>query len=396
MTDELSPTTPSAPSAPSERARIEPTTPHRRVDALPVLYLAGFLILAGSLVYIWRHPSLPSGVVQQTARVDTIRQELDSRGKEVADLSARLARLENSPAPAAPDLGPLDTRLKALETRPAPAAPPAPDLKPIETRLAAVEARPLPVPPPPPVNLGPLETRVGTLEARRPVDLSPLENRVAAVEARRGPDLSPLEGKAAAAEQRLAELNTRLGALDPRLAALDTRIAAVDAAGKQTATGLAAITDRAQRSQRLITASAALDSGQRLGDIPGAPPALARFAQNAPPTDAALRLSFNAAADAAHRASQPAITDNQPLLDRMWTRAQQSVTVRQGERVIVGDPIAGVLASARTALDAGDLSGAVKALAGLAGPARAAMADWIDRAQSLLDARAALAEMAAR
>ena len=55
--------------------------------------------------------------------------------------------------------------------------------------------------------------------------------------------------------------------------------------------------------------------------------------------------------------------------------------MRQGDRVLLGDPIAGVLAGAREKLDAGDLAGAVKALDGLAGPAGAAMKPWVDQAR---------------
>ncbi len=83
------------------------------------------------------------------------------------------------------------------------------------------------------------------------------------------------------------------------------------------------------------------------------------------------------------------------MLDRLWTRAQMLVMLREGDRVIVGDPAAGVIARAREALLAGDLRGAVDALNKLNGPAAQAMASWKSRAQSLLDARAALATLAA-
>ena len=72
------------------------------------------------------------------------------------------------------------------------------------------------------------------------------------------------------------------------------------------------------------------------------------------------------------------------------------MTVRQGDRVLVGDPIAGVLAQARQSLDAGDLEGAVKALDGLAGPAKAGDEHWVDQARSLLEARAAIGEHGGR
>ena len=110
-----------------------------------------------------------------------------------------------------------------------------------------------------------------------------------------------------------------------------------------------------------------------------------------------MRRSFDAAADAAEQAGQPALMNQQRTFgDRLWARAQQAVTVRQSDRVLVGDPLAGKLILARTALDAGNLAGAVKALDGLAGPAQAAMADWIGQARAVLDARAALSSMAAR
>jgi hypothetical protein len=129
--------------------------------------------------------------------------------------------------------------------------------------------------------------------------------------------------------------------------------------------------------------------------LPNAPPALAKFASTKPPTEAELRLSFPAAAQAAQKASQPN-TEGKPFLDRIWTRAQDLVTVRDGDRVIVGDPAAGVIARARQALNAGDLQGAVAALDALTGDATQEMAEWKAKAQSLLDARAALANLAAQ
>jgi hypothetical protein len=69
--------------------------------------------------------------------------------------------------------------------------------------------------------------------------------------------------------------------------------------------------------------------------------------------------------------------------------------VRRGDQVIVGDPAAGVLSRAQDDVANGDLAGAVVALSALQGPAATAAHDWVGRAQSLLDARAALAAMAA-
>jgi hypothetical protein len=115
----------------------------------------------------------------------------------------------------------------------------------------------------------------------------------------------------------------------------------------------------------------------------------------APPTEAALRESFPALAAHARAVSQPP-TANKSFLQRALARLQESVTVRQGNDVLVGDPAAGVLADAEVKVQNGDLAGAVHTLQALQGPAAAAMAGWVDQAQSLLAARAALASLAAR
>jgi hypothetical protein len=70
------------------------------------------------------------------------------------------------------------------------------------------------------------------------------------------------------------------------------------------------------------------------------------------------------------------------------------VTVRHGDQVLVGDPASVVLAEARAKLVAGDLAGAVAALGKLDAAAAKAIAGWRAQAQSLLDARAALASIA--
>lgn len=362
MTDpkETTPVPPTEPEPP-ERVRIEETPLRRSLDALPLFYVAGFLILAGSLYYLYRNPSVPAAAMQESARVETLQQQVQT-------LATRLAELEKRPAPAAANLGPIEARITALEARPvsaaggatvAPAAPVvAPDLAPIiaplQARIAAIEAKPAPVIPP-------------------PVDLAPLTTRLDAAAAKQGADT--------------LALTARIDALDSRTAGVEKQAAALNG----QITGVA---DRATRVTRVQAATTALLAGQRLGEIPGAPPALARFANDAPPTEAVLRQSFGPAAEAAVRASQPAIMDDQPLGNRLWTRAQQSVTVRQGDRVLLGDPIAGITGRARQALDAGDLAGAVAALDGLAGPAAAAMAEWKGQARAVLDARAALAAMA--
>jgi hypothetical protein len=256
----------------------------------------------------------------------------DALGRQLAALEGRVTRLEQRPQQSPPDLAPLTARVTALEQRPSAqpgAAPRAPDLAPLEARIVALEQRPVP-------NLAPLQARLDALDNSGRAIQGDLTRRVDAVEA-----------TAAANGKR------------------DSRIALVQ------------------------SAALSLAAGQKLGDLPGAPPALARYADMAPPTEAALRLSFPQAARAAVAVARPE-TEGKPLLTRLWAQTQELVTIRQGDRVVVGDPIADVLERAKLALDAGDLQAAAAAVATLNGPPAEAMAGWLTQVRALLEARAAL------
>lgn len=348
------PGAPPGPGGRDGRAQVQDLAQRLKRDPLPLLYLLGFVVLGGTLAYLYSHPATPPEAQQAAVRVDGLQGQVQA-------LQANVSKLEaggtNGSGPSA-NLAPLEARIAALEGRA------APNLQPLEARIATLEAKP----PPPPFDPAPLTSRLDALAAKQTADLATLGAKQAA----------------------------DLAALGATAAALDGRIAAVDAQAKQTAGQIGAVSDRAGRVTRMQAALTALATGQPLGDIPGAPPSVTRFATAAPPTEAALRRSFDAAADAAQQAGQPAIMENRSFADRLVARAQQAVTVRQGDRVLVGDPLAGRLIRARAALDAGDLAAAVNALDGLAGPAQAAMADWTGQARTLLDARAALASMAAR
>jgi hypothetical protein len=69
------------------------------------------------------------------------------------------------------------------------------------------------------------------------------------------------------------------------------------------------------------------------------------------------------------------------------------ITVREGDRVVVGNSAAAILVHARALLDAGDLDGAVKAVSSLTGPPAEKMAAWLTDAKSLQEAREALAAL---
>ncbi len=213
-----------------------------------------------------------------------------------------------------------------------------------------------------------------------------LKDGLAALAAKQAADVAALSAQEAAdiakvTSHEASDAGKFTDTIDAMNARLDT---AAKAAGE-----IGAINTRQARLAELQAAAGALAGGRPLGAIPGAPPALARFATQAPPTEAELRLSFDQAAAAARKAGQP-YADNQPFASRVWDRLQSGLVVREGDRVIVGDAVSGVLEHSRRQLDAGDLPGAVSALDGLSGPAAQAMAPWRAQAQSLLDARAAL------
>jgi hypothetical protein len=153
--------------------------------------------------------------------------------------------------------------------------------------------------------------------------------------------------------------------------------------------------DHAMRLARLDAAGIDLASGHALGPIPDAPPALARFASAAPPTEAALRLSFAAAAQAALKVTSPD-TAGKPFLDSVIARLLDTklITLRKGDDVLIGNPVVGTLAHAQVLLTAGDLAGAARTVATLTGPPAEKMAPWLDDATALVAAREALATLA--
>jgi hypothetical protein len=228
---------------------------------------------------------------------------------------------------------------------------------------------PPPPPPAPPPSVAP--ARVAALEAQ----LKALEQRLGDLENRPAPSAPAPQP----AVDNSAAVAAQLGALEQRLKDDEQRQGALAA--------------RAALAERLQQAAMALDAGDPLGDLPGAPPALTRFARSRPPTEAALRLAYPAAAAAAADASRPA-NDGKSLGERILMHASTLLTVKQGNQIVVGAPAATVLGAAEAQLEAGDLAGAVATLDALDSAAAQAIAGWRGDAKALLDARAALAQMA--
>jgi hypothetical protein len=148
---------------------------------------------------------------------------------------------------------------------------------------------------------------------------------------------------------------------------------------------------------RLETARMALESGQPLGDIPNALPALAKYATTPPPTEAELVLAYPAAAQAVNDASIARADKGNSLLTGAMARVESLVTISKGSKVLVGAPAAAITAQAQAQLNAGDLAGAVATLTnGLSAQTQAAMGDWLSRAQALLAARNAIIALGAQ
>jgi hypothetical protein len=305
----------------------------------------------------------------------------------VASAAPEAAQPAALPAEAQATLQALQQRLAALEQRPAASGAPQVNLAPLESRLATLETavRSAAAHPGTPADTAALASRITALEQRQPGPAADPSAPIAAA-------IAPLVARLDADEASLKATATQDGAASAAVAKLGARLDAVEAKLQQVVAQEAA---RAAAAARLRAAEAALAAGQKLGALPGAPPALARFADAPPPTEAALRLEFTAAAAAAEAASQPS-TAGLGTFGRMWQRVSALVTIRNGDKVIVGPPAAFTLNQARLRLDVGDLAGALAALTPLDAKAAAALAPWRAQVQALLDARAALAAMEAR
>jgi hypothetical protein len=191
--------------------------------------------------------------------------------------------------------------------------------------------------------------------------------------------------------QKFADLNAQVTALTSQSAADHATLASLAA----TTTDLAKITSKMTLLSRLESARMALDAGQPLGDIPGAPPALANFATTPPPTEADLLLNFPAAARAADLASVEKLK-GVSYWSRVRARLEGLITITNGSHVIIGPPAAAILEQARQRLSAGDLNGAVAELGNLSPTTQAAMGAWLQQARDLLAARNGLMAMADR
>ena len=371
---------PSMPPPSSEPVR------EKRSAVMPVLGVVGFLILAIAIGYLWVRPEpLPampamppdeSGAVtalqSDVATLKTSLAALDQR--ESSDISALHAAIAALPAPAPTAASPS-----------APAAASAPSASATAPASATAEAAPNSALA---QQVSSLSDRLNQIQASETAqaqqtqslasaaDLSKIASRVDATAQREAKDDAAVRQDLSLVQQQLASLSDQAQTLSKSSAALPQ------------------LTAQADRLSEVVRAQEALRAGLPLGTIANAPPALARYAGTAPPTEASLRLSFADAASAADKAGEP-VPDQGHFWHRVWLKAQNLVMVRQGDHVVLGDPTSAILAHAQTELDAGDLAGTLTVLDTLNGPAAAAMAPWEAQARALLAARAALTQMAA-
>ncbi len=255
----------------------------------------------------------------------------------------------------------------------------------LEERVTALAARPSPPSSPSSSPSSPPSAEIAALATRLQGDESLLDALAkqqaalaAAAENQPAPPAAPPAPDITALLARLHEDEARLDALTESSGAMSRQVAGV--------------VDRTTRLARLEAAGDALAAGRPLGDLPGAPPALARFAATPPPTLATLRAAFPAAAAAARAAAAPpSLVPTSRLMD--WIGAV--MTIRRGDQVLVGDTLATRLAAVRAALAGDDLAGALAALAPIEGAPAAALASWQSEAANLLAARRALADLVA-
>jgi hypothetical protein len=386
----------SGPVPPPQHSAPAEAPPPRRGGTPFLITLLFTAALGGGIYWTWTHPhDVPPPPIDPAPAIDAAKSEIE---QQIDQISGRLTKLEQAPAPKpAPadtgavadlgkrldelaghlnDLGQQQAQLSAAlqklqETAGAAPGPAAAPGAPSDQSGAGAGAQ---------QQIAELAQKLDAALTQEKTSLDTLTDRLGKLEQARQADTASDTAKQAAAT---ADANKQ--ALDT----LETRVKTLE----QSAGQIAGAKQDAVLAVKLTAAQAALESGQPLGDLPGAPPALARFAKTAPPTQADLKAQFPAFAKAALVASRPEELKHS-FLGQALARLEQSITVRRGDHVIVGDPAAGILDKAQQSLDADDLKGAVQALGALSGPAAQAVQPWLAQANAVLAARSALASLA--
>jgi hypothetical protein len=271
-----------------------------------------------------------------------------------------------------------------------PAAPeqPGPALADLDRRVAALEQRPTAASTSAPtVDLGPLQNQL----AQQQQSLQALADRVGALG-------TSVDQRPAGDPAAVQELQTTTSKLDAAVADLDARLGKISASAGDNRADQALVLGLGQLRQSLLGSApfaADLAAVTALAhDRPEVAAALEPLATDAArgiPSLAILQQRFAARAGAiANAGTSP------PPAENDWggialAKLRGLVTVRRvGSAAVIGGGPQAAVATAEQALAAGDLAGAVAALATLTGDAAAAAKPWLDDANRRLAAETAL------
>jgi hypothetical protein len=213
--------------------------------------------------------------------------------------------------------------------------------------------------------------------------------------------------------QPLDDINQRLGQLEVdagRLTAVEQRLgdvqaalaevrSTVDQAGKEASRPAATVLAVNQLAEALGRSDGYAQELETLRVVAGDEASLAapidrlqQWASSGLATIGELRAAFPEMARAVAQTDYQREGDS--WLDGVTNRLTSLVTVRRvGDVALAAGGTDAALAQAESALDNGDLAGAVKAIEGLQGPAAEAASGWLTRARDRLGAEKALADL---
>ena len=250
-------------------------------------------------------------------------------------------------------------------------------------------------------RLGEIEQRQAQVAAAATASpaVTALTQRVAALETH-PPDTAEIAAALAPVKQELGQLTERLAAIETQLDKLATHSNAANGAADRML--LLAIVElradiassRSYAGELATVKAMAQDRPELAGDLK----ALAAQADAGIPSTALLAARFASdTAPAILRSAAPPPAES-GWGERILARIESLVVIHRigGGPAATHDPIAAATTRAQTALDGGDLAGAVKALATLDGPAQTAAQSWLAAARQRLAAEATLDDMTAR
>jgi len=238
-----------------------------------------------------------------------------------------------------------------------------------------------PAAPAAPVDLGPLEARIGALERRPPPDTAPLSDAIRRLQA----DIARLSERPTSDPELTAEVQRIRGMID----GLTRRLAETETAMRDNR-----LRDRI--GERALVAVTALRTAAERGPFPGeleaaraalaedaaakeAIEALAPYADKGVPDAGQLARRFDLRSAAIVQAARRAPDGD--WVDRTVERMSSVLTVRRVEQPVAGTPDAHV-ATAEKALAARDVAAALEALAPIRDAVARAAPEWLADAEA--------------